>query len=190
MNPGMGKPRLRELAKEFFLMGLISFGAGMFSLIYQRIVRQRRWIDEKEFREGVTFSELAPGPFTLHVCMYIGYHLHGLRGLLTATLAFSLPSIVLVVLIASLHRMILQEIPGVEMFIVGVWAAIFGMMLSTILTMGREVFRDPVLLVLAIGSFMASYFLKVSFIVVILVGGLSYLAVMSWRGAEKWGKDV
>jgi chromate transporter len=180
----MMKPKLSDLAREFLLMGLVSFGAGMYSLIYQRVVIQRSWMGEEEFREGVIFSELAPGPFTLHLCMYIGYHLRGLSGLLTATSAFSLPSIVLVVLIAFLRRRFLGEIPGMEMFIVGVWAAILAMMLSTILSLGRHVFRDPLLLFLAAGAFALSYFLDIGFIFLILGGGSIYLAVMSWRGAK------
>ena len=174
----MNRPTLLELAREFFLMGLVSFGAGMFSLIHQRIVQQKKWIGQTEFREGITFSELAPGPFTLHVCMYIGYHLHGFRGLLVTTLFFALPSVILIVLIALLHRMFLEQVPGMNMFIMGVWAAIFAMMLSTILTVGRQVFRSPILILLAVATFSAIYFLELSFFLLIVAAGLLYAVLM------------
>jgi chromate transporter len=178
------KPKLPVLAREFLLMGLVSFGAGMYSLIYQRVVVQRGWMSESEFREGVTFSEIAPGPFTLHLCMYIGYHLAGLSGLLVATSAFSLPSIAFIVAIASLRGVFLEKIPGFEAFIVGVWAAIFALMASTIFSLSRQIFRDPVLLLLSAATFATSALFDVGFIVPILCGGLIYLALMGWRNVK------
>lgn len=171
--------RLTKLACDFFLMGLVTFGAGMFALIYQRIVHQKQWMSEEDFRAGITYAELAPGPFTLHVVMYIGYHLRGLAGLLLATLAFSLPSIILVVMIALAHRFFLQYVPGLEGFILGVWAAIFAMMLSTILTVGKEIFRSAPLSLVMIGAFAATYFLNVSFFVLIVACGL-----IVWSGSQ------
>ena len=110
--------------------------------------------------------------------MYIGYHLHGLKGLIVTTLFFALPSVILIVLIALLHHMFLEQVPGMNMFIMGVWAAIFAMMLSTILTVGRQVFRSPILILLAVATFSAIYFLELSFFVLIVAAGFIYAVLM------------
>lgn len=182
----MTKPPLRKLIRDFFLMGLISFGPGMFSIIYQRMVREREWMTEEQFRDGVTFSELAPGPFTLHVVMYVGYHLQGITGLLLATFFFSLPSIILVLLIAMLHQFFLTKMPGMAFFITGIWAAIFAAMISTILRIGKEVFQNPILITLSIAAFLAFLFFKVSFFLLIVFCGGIYLALGQIKIIREW----
>jgi len=180
------KTSLIQIAKDFLLMGLVSFGPGMFAIIYQRLVVEKEWLSEEEFKDGVTFSELAPGPFTLHVVMYIGYHLRKFPGLLVATLAFSLPSILLVLLIASLHHFFLNQIPGMGAFIIGVWAAILASMISTILRIGKEVFRSPILISLAVASLAGVLFFEMNFILLILMGGALYWAYGQARNVRNW----
>ena len=172
------KPTLGKICREFFLMGLVSFGGGMFSLIFERVVHQKNWMSEKEFRECVTISEIAPGPFTLHVVMYVGYHLQGFWGLFLTTLFFSLPSILIVSAMALFQRFFMKGIPGIEAFILGIWAAIFGLMGSTILSIGKKVFRDIVLLFICILAMALYFFLKLNFFMIIGLGGL---LLMGWE---------
>lgn len=160
------------------MLGLISFGPGMVALIHQRIVEQKKWMTEQEFREAVTFSELAPGPFTLHVAMYLGYHLHGMAGLIVSFVSFMIPSLIAVGVIALSFQQYITKIPGLPNFLVGVLAAILASMCSTVLRLGEKLFRVPALIVLMCISFVLIYVLKLSFILVILFSGLFYLVIM------------
>lgn len=161
-------------------MGMVSFGGGMFSLIFERVVHQRKWMTEEEFRECVTCSELAPGPFTLHVVMYVGYHLHGLKGLVATTLCFSLPSILIVTFIALFQRFFLKGIPGIESFILGIWAAIFGLLSSTIYSLGKRTFRSAILRLICVGAILAYLVLELNFFVIIFSGGLIYMLILNY----------
>ncbi len=180
----MPSPTLFQLAGNFLVMGLVSFGPGMFSLIYQRVVQEKQWMSKQEFEDGLTFSELAPGPFTLHVVMYVGYHLRGLKGLLITTIFFSLPSIILVLLIAWLNQFVLQKLPSFPAFVSGIWAAIFAAMLSTLLRIGKDVLRKPLLMALGAAAFGSIYFFKLSFFVLILASGVFYVGLLYLKNTK------
>lgn len=166
------------LVRNFFMLGLISFGPGMVALVHQRVVSEKKWMTEQEFRESVTFGELAPGPFTLHVVMYVGYHLAGLWGMILCVTSFILPSLIAVVIIAKSLEGYIMKIPGLENFLVGVLAAILASMVSTIIKLGEKLLRVPALVVLTIVSFIIVYAFQFSFILTILIAGLMYLITM------------
>lgn len=175
-------PTYRSLYWNFFLLGIIAFGPGMFALIHQRAVEQKKWLSEDDFREAVTFGELAPGPFTLHVVMYVGYFLKGFWGLLGATVCFSLPSMIAVVILATSFREYISTISGLEYFLIGVLAAILASMVSTVIRLCKGIPWTWPLVGLVLVSLMAIYLLKLNFIILILTVGLLYVVLMMIMG--------
>ena len=174
----------RVLVQNFFLLGIIAFGPGMFSLIHQRVVEQKKWMSEDDFREAITFGELAPGPFTIHVVMYVGYFLKGFWGLILTTLAFVLPSLIIVILIAMSLNTVMKSVPGVEYFLIGVSGVILASMISTIIRVGEAVLKQPPLLMISVFAVAGIYFLKLNFIMLVAGSGLAYMAYMILKSKE------
>lgn len=97
---------------SFFKIGLFGFGGGyaMLPLIQQEVVDIHGWITVADFTDIVAISQTTPGPIAFNSATYIGYsavtemgfaHGYGVVGSAIATLAVSLPSLVLMTLVCT-----------------------------------------------------------------------------------------
>lgn len=105
---------LLSLAGTFFVIGLFTFGGGyaMLSLIQTQVVTAHGWLTESAFTDIVAISQMTPGPIGINTATYVGYdvlsgatgsHLLGILGSATATLAISLPSFIVMLLIVRFY---------------------------------------------------------------------------------------
>ena len=62
-----------------------------------RLVEQRGWISEADYKEGLALAQLAPGPLAAQLGIYMGYVHYRLLGATLAGIAFVIPSFVMVV---------------------------------------------------------------------------------------------
>ena len=96
-----------ELFTVFFKIGLFSFGGGlaMISIIQQEVVG-RGWIPASEYARIITISQITPGPIAVNTATYVGARVcgpefwHALLGSFVATFSVSLPSFILVAIVA------------------------------------------------------------------------------------------
>ncbi len=88
---------------EFLRLGLTSFGGPVAHIGYfrGRFVRRLGWLDETAFADLVALCQFLPGPASSQLGMAIGQEKAGSRGALAAFVGFTLPSAVLMALLAS-----------------------------------------------------------------------------------------
>ncbi|BDE04868.1 chromate efflux pump, ChrA [Vulcanimicrobium alpinum] len=93
---------MREVFTTFLRLGLTSFGGPIAHLGYFRrtLVEERGWLDEPAYARIVALCSVLPGPTSSQVGMLIGLVRAGAPGALLAWLGFTLPSAVLMALIA------------------------------------------------------------------------------------------
>ena len=114
---------LAQLFWTFFLIGMFTFGGGyaMLSLIQAEVVVKHAWMTESMFTDIVAISQMTPGPVGINCATYVGYdvvtatgagHLMGIVGSLTATLAITLPSFFIVLLLVRFYT----KVKGSPMF--------------------------------------------------------------------------
>lgn len=86
----------------FLKLGLTSFGGPVAHLGYfhKEFVAKRRWFDEAAFADLVALCQMLPGPASSQVGLAIGRARGGLSGAVAAWLGFTLPSAVLMTVIA------------------------------------------------------------------------------------------
>ena len=99
----MPKPAaIAEVARAFLKLGLISFGGPVAHLGYFRneFVATRRWIEEAEFADLVALCQFLPGPASSQVVFALGMRRAGILGAFAASLCFTLPSAILLILFA------------------------------------------------------------------------------------------
>ena len=105
---------LLQLFWTFFLIGMFTFGGGyaMLSLIQAEVVVEHAWLSESVFADIVAISQMTPGPIGINCATYVGYdvltsagagHLMGVVGSMTATLAITLPSFIIVLLLVRFY---------------------------------------------------------------------------------------
>jgi len=95
--------RVAEVFAAFFLLGWTSFGGPAAHLGYfnQAFVQQRKWVAESQYAQWVALSQIVPGPGSSQVGFALGYHRAGLLGGVAAFIAFTLPSFIMMVLLAQ-----------------------------------------------------------------------------------------
>ncbi len=91
-----------ELFWRFLALGCISFGGPAAHLGYFRtaFVERLKWIDEAAYGRLIALSQFLPGPSSSQVGFAIGYQRAGLAGGVAVFLGFTLPSFVLLYLLA------------------------------------------------------------------------------------------
>lgn len=116
---------------EFFLIGLFTFGGGyaMIPLVRQ-VVIERGWMTESLFMDFLAVAESTPGPIAINMATFVGATQGGVLGSIVATFGVVLPSFIIIVLIASLLRHILDN-KYVQGFLKGIKPVIVGLILST-----------------------------------------------------------
>ncbi|WP_462382069.1 chromate efflux transporter [Pseudomonas sp. Marseille-QA0892] len=92
-----------EILRAFLLLGVTSFGGPIAHLGYFRneFVARRRWLSEAEYADLVALCQFLPGPASSQVGFALGLMRGGYIGALLAWLAFTFPSVILLLLFAS-----------------------------------------------------------------------------------------
>ena len=91
-----------ELFWRFLALGCISFGGPAAHLGYFRtaFVERLKWVDEAAYGRLIALSQFLPGPSSSQVGFAIGYQRAGVAGGVAVFLGFTLPSFVLLYLLA------------------------------------------------------------------------------------------
>lgn len=96
------RPGFLAILLIFLRLGLTSFGGPVAHLGYFRdeFVSRRRWLSEQGYADLVALCQLLPGPASSQVGLALGLSQAGLRGALAAWCGFTLPSALLMILLA------------------------------------------------------------------------------------------
>src|SRR5690606_36108834 len=91
-----------EILVAYLKLGLTSFGGPIAHLGYFRdeFVVRRRWISDEHYADLVALCQFLPGPASSQVGFALGLMRGGLIGALIAWAAFTLPSVLLLLLFA------------------------------------------------------------------------------------------
>jgi hypothetical protein len=102
-----------ELFGVFFKIGLFGFGGGYAMIpLLEGEISAHGWLPVREFADIVAISQMTPGPIMVNAATYIGYRVAGFLGSAIATFGVSLPSLVLVMLVAHSIRVFKESVGG------------------------------------------------------------------------------
>ena len=94
---------LFELFLTFAKIGLFTFGGGyaMIAVVEDTCVEKKHWITAEDMMNLTVIGESTPGPIAINCATFIGYKRRGFLGAVFATLGMIVPSVVIIVIIAS-----------------------------------------------------------------------------------------
>jgi chromate transporter len=97
MSETMERGTVGEVFRAFLILGLTSFGGPVAHLGYFReaFVVRRRWLTDAAYGDIVALCQFLPGPSSSQVGIALGWQRAGHAGALAAWLAFTLPSVIL-----------------------------------------------------------------------------------------------
>src|SRR5687768_17172189 len=96
---------LSQLLLYFLRLGTFGFGGPIALTGYMQhaLVEERGWITKEDYLEGLALSQLAPGPLAAQLAIYIGWVRFGVLGATLVSVAFVLPSFLMVIALAVLY---------------------------------------------------------------------------------------
>ena len=94
----------RTIFLNFLKLGCLAFGGPAAHLVFfhQTFVKQLNWLDDQQYAQLVALAQILPGPTSSQVGLAIGYMKKGYWGAVLAWLGFTLPSALLMTLVALL----------------------------------------------------------------------------------------
>lgn len=166
-------PSFSEALRIWWQVGLTSFGgpAGQIAMMHRLLVDQKKWIDERTYIVALNFCTLLPGPEAMQLATYAGWRMHGVKGGLAAGLLFVLPGAALILALAALYASY-GNVPFIAAIFDGIKAAVLAIVIEALLKIARRSLKDGIEWVVAALSFVAIFFFKVPFPIIVLVAGL------------------
>ena len=144
-----------EVFWEGLKAGLVTFG-GAFTVIpylHDAAVDGQHWLTDAEFVDGLAMSGVLPAPL-INFSTFVGYLAGGLGGGLAMTLGIFLPAFVFPIFF---HRWLvaIAENPRIRPFLLGVAAAVIGLIASVTVEIVDTSIVDAPTAVLAMAAFLA-----------------------------------
>lgn len=94
-----------NLFKEFFKIGLLSFGGGYATLPFlYHIAEKYHWYSINELTQMLAIASITPGPVGINMATYAGMKTNGIFTAILSTFVIILPSLFLVIMISKLLR--------------------------------------------------------------------------------------
>lgn len=164
--------KLWTLFKSMFVLSACTFGGGfvIVSLMKKRYVEELKWLDEDEMLDVTAITQSSPGPLPVNASVIIGYRMAGVVGSLTAILGTIIPPMVIISIISLFYNQFRTNpyiATALQVMRAGVAAVIF----DVVINLAGNVLKTKRILYIAmmVIAFVATYFLDVSAMVVIIV---------------------
>jgi chromate transporter len=168
---------LKDLAALFLRLGATAFGgpAGHISMMEHEVVTRRGWMTREEFLDLLGATNLAPGPNSTKMALFIGHARGGWAGLFTAGLGFVLPATLLVTVFAWVYVRF-GSLPAFPHFFGGIKPVVLALIAQALVSLGRTAVKNRFLLALGLAALAATFF--VNEIVLLLVSGCASALAM------------
>ena len=151
----------------------LSFGgpAGQIAVMHRIHVEEKKWIGEERFLHALYYCMLLPGPEAQQLATYIGWLLHRTRGGLVAGALFVLPGFVAILALSYVY-VLLGRLPLIEGIFFGLKAAVLAVVLQAVVRIGSRSLKNVLLRFLAAAAFVAIFFFKLPFPLIILAAAI------------------
>lgn len=163
----------------------------MVPLIRREVVERRKWLTGVEFLDALAVAQSAPGPIAVSTAVFIGHRVGGRAGLIAAALGATLPSFLVILVVASFFLQF-ESNPWVIRFFAGVRPAVLALVVLAAWELAVAVVRDKRSLALAAAGFILLAFFHLYPVLLILggiAGGLLLFRKQAASGEERtWGE--
>jgi chromate transporter len=169
----------REFLVYFLRLGTLGFGGPIALAGYMQrdLVERRRWISKDDYVQGLALAQLAPGPLAAQLAMYLGWVKARVRGATLVSLAFILPSFVMVLALSALYVRF-GGLPWMQSVFYGVGAAVIAIIARSALKLVKMTLaRDRLLWAVFIVSAVATAWTESEIIWLFLAAGLVVLLI-------------
>lgn len=185
-GPGDRAVLYGQLFRAFFRVGILTFGGGyaMLPILRREVVETHSWCTDEELADYYAVGQCTPGIIAVNTATFIGYRLAGVPGGVFATLSLTLPSFVIILLIAAVLQNF-AEYPAVINAFAGIRVAVTALIVNAVVRLLRSSVVDRLTLVIFLAVTILSVGFSVSPIVFVLAAGLCGIVAKVWWEAAK-----
>ena len=170
------------LFTTFFKLGGFTFGGGyaMLPLIQKEIVEKHKWASEEEIMDYYAVAQCTPGVIAVNVATFVGFYRKGILGAIIATFGVIFPSLIIIMLIASLLQNFAQY-PIVQHALAGIQIAVCVLVFQAIIKLAKNGIRDQFGWCVFGAVLLLSYFTSVSTVMIVVLAGISGIVMVKLR---------
>src|SRR4051794_3015709 len=167
------RPSFAEAFRFWLKLGFVSFGgpSGQIAIMQTELVDRKRWISQSGFLHALNYCMLLPGPEAQQLAIYIGWLLHRTAGGVVAGALFVLPSIFILWGLSFVYAAY-GSIPWIAAIFYGFKPVVVAIVAVALIRIGRRALKNEVLYAIATIAFVALFFFKVPFPIIILGAGV------------------
>lgn len=165
--------QLWKLFTTFFKIGGFTFGGGyaMLPIIEDEIVTKHKWLSKEEFLDLFAVAQSLPGVFAVNISLFLGYKLKGIRGALLSALGTTLPSFIVILLIA-MYFTTFKDNPIVAKVFNGIRPAVVAMIAAPVVTTWRSMKMKRSALWIPILSCILVWYMGISPVIIIILSAI------------------
>ncbi len=181
---------MRELIDLFLLfakIGASTFGGGyaMIPILEREIVDKRGWATEEELMDYYAIGQCTPGLIAINTATFIGEKRRGIIGGIAATLGFTAPAFVIIILVAALLRNF-ADYPAVQNAFAGIRVCVCVLIFSAICRLWKKSVTDRCTLLIFFAVFLLTVFTSASPVILVIASAAAGIAIKQFTGgAEK-----
>jgi len=166
-------PTFREAFRFWLKLGFVSFGGptGQIAMMHTEVVEKKKWISEMHFLHALNFCMLLPGPEAQQLAIYIGWLLHKTRGGIVAGALFVIPSIFILWALSYIY-VAYGHVPSIAAIFYGLKPAVLAIVAAAVIRIGSKALKNAVMWAIAMAAFVAIYFFRVPFPLIIISAGI------------------
>ena len=181
-----------QLFATFFKIGAFTLGGGyaMLSMVEKAVVDQKKWIAADEFWDMIAVIQSLPGVFAVNTALYVGHRIDGTRGAVAAMLGAIIPSITIILLLATVFHEY-RDLPVVERIFKGIRPCVVALILAPSLRMVKSAKLNWKTAIIPLATVFLIWWCKISpayVIIAAIVGSFCY-AIYINRCAKKEDKS-
>jgi chromate transporter len=175
-------PSFAEAFRFWVKLGFISFGGptGQIAIMHTELVEKKKWINESRFLHALNYCMLLPGPEAQQLAIYVGWLLHGTWGGIVAGAFFVIPSIFILLALSWVYAAY-GNIPWITAIFFGLKPAVMAIVAHAVMRIGKKALKNEVMYTLAAVAFVAIFFFRVPFPVIIALAG-----ILGFLGGKFW----
>jgi chromate transporter len=176
-------PSFAEAFRFWLKLGFISFGGptGQIAIMQTELVEKKKWISQSRFLHALNFCMLLPGPEATQLAIYVGWLLHKIRGGVVAGAFFVIPSIFVLWILSYIYAAY-GNLPWIAAIFYGLKPAVTAIVLVAVIRIGRKALKNAVMWALAAVAFIAIYFFKTPFPVIVLAAAIvGFIGGILWK---------
>ena len=153
MQKGRGK-LLWQLFRAFFNIGIMTFGGGyaMLPMLEREVVDKHGWSTREQLLSYYAIGQCTPGVIAVNTATFIGYDQAGVLGGVLATVGVITPSLVIILLIATVLAQI-AHLPLVASAFAGIRPVVGALIASSVIRLCRTTTRQLWQIALCVAAF-------------------------------------